>query len=258
MMITAASRVGGGEVHCYNYILPTIVISCFITSSCTYIHVHACSLAHSQLAGVTSGDMVGFTIYHQILLSPCPGLLPHTGLLPTPGSASAFSDSKQSRQGPHPPMSKPKPSPTGSRTPPRSRPIPKSYKVPSPPPPPTTTTTTTVTNDSLSATLHVPVPPHARSASRSVSPLATHSLSTHDSSQDKTAPSPIRWPVSPSSRGSDSESRTPSPMHRGNTPRAYRPVISPIMLSEGSDSARSPSPLSLVRRENGVQVYILY
>ena len=54
-----------------------------------------------------------------------------------------------------------------------------------------------------------------------------------------------------------SESRTPSPVHRGHTPQSYRPVISPIVLSEeASDSAPagSPSPLSLVRRENGLQV----
>lgn len=125
---------------------------------------------------------------------------------------------------------------------PRPRPIPKSYKVSPPTPPPSS-------NDSSLKALRVPAP-----SSRSVSPLAIHAQSARDPTPTKSVPSPIHWQGSPHSEESGSESQTPSPLHRGHTPRAYRPIISPIILSEGSDTGKSPSPLSLVRRENGIQV----
>lgn len=168
----------------------------------------------------------------------------HTGLLPTPSSGPVSADGTHSPQGSSQPTSKSKMS---TKSPPRSRPIPKSYKVspPSSPPP------LPVSSNDSSKALRVPAP----SSSRSVSPLATHAQSARDSTPPpKSAPSPIHWQGSHHSEESGSESRTPSPLHKGHTPRAYRPIISPIILSEGSDTGRSPSPLSLVWRENGIQV----
>jgi hypothetical protein len=163
------------------------------------------------------------------------------GLLPTPDTVTVSAAAMQSSQGP------PSQPPSKSKIPPKSpssrpRTIPKSYTMTSPsssPPRP--------------SGLHAP----PTRSTRSVSPLVTHAQSAKDlTPPSRSVPSPIRWQErSPASEDSGSESGTPSPLHRGHTPRAYRPVVSPIVLSEGeSDSAaRSPSPLSLVRRENGVQ-----
>lgn len=184
------------------------------------------------------------------------------GLLPTPGTAGTVpvNNSQSSQESPTPaPLSKSSAKvPLTSPPHPRPRPVPKSYQV-SPP-------ISSPPRPQPSRDLRVP----ARRSARSVSPLVTHFRSARDQTPPtKPLPSPIRWKKDEgeeeeeeeerdrSSVEESSESRTPSPVHRGHTPQSYRPVISPIVLSEeASDSAPagSPSPLSLVRRENGLQV----
>jgi hypothetical protein len=187
------------------------------------------------------------------------------GLLPIPWEAhlAPVNNSQSSQESPTPtplPKSSVK-APLISPPHPRTRPVPKSYQVsppPSSPPRPQLSSRLLGKRD-----LRVPT---SRST-RSVSPLVTHARSARDQTPPpKSAPSPIRWKVDQekeemgrSSEEESSESRTPSPIRpQGHTPLAYRPVLSPIVLSEdeaGSDSAPagSPSPLSLVRRENGLQ-----
>ena len=190
------------------------------------------------------------------------------GLLPTPEISTVAVDNDHSSQGsPLPsaslklPVNKPAPSSPTSVLLPATRPrtIPKSYKVsptrPLSPPYPT----------SLGSRGELRLPSSGSRATRSVSPLVTH---VHSASHDpatpppKPVPSPIHWQQSGSGPSEDSDSDsggTPSPIIRCHTPGAYCPVMSPIIVSEeGSDSTlappRSPSPLSLVRRENGLQV----
>ena len=163
------------------------------------------------------------------------------GLLPTPNTAPVPTDNRQSTQGsplshqPSKATSVPLSSPPPQH---RSRPIPKSYKMS----PQSSPTSPPATNSNKRA-LYVP----GQRATRSVSPLVTHARSAREQTPPTEAHSPL-------SDDSGSDSGTPSPLHH---PHTYTAAISPIVYSEeGSDSAapRSPSPLSLVRRENGLQV----